>query len=189
MEGKNHQTGYQGNMAYKTNNPLEMTTHIEVKSSTNWLITFVMGIGLLICAFIILIILPIATVQENFFLWILQYIITAIPFIGFSTLFLYFRLWNTFGKTVISIEPDGMTLRYKNKLFTKPKTFLKSEIKDIELRDLTIERNQLGTRYHFSLSGKTYSVLLVKKDEDKRIIDWITEDKASEIVDKIKNAM
>lgn len=162
-----------------------MPIHIEIKNNCNWFITFVMGIGLLICAFIILIILPISTVQENFFLWILQCIMTAIPFIGFFTLFLYFWLWNTFGKKVINVEPDRITLWYKNKLFTKPKTFLKSEIKDIELRDLTIERYKYGTRYHFSLSGKTYSVVLVKKDEEKRIIDWITEDKASEIISKI----
>ncbi|WP_347218560.1 hypothetical protein [Chryseobacterium sp.] len=126
------------------------------------------------------------SIEESYLLSVFSYIIKAIPFTGFFTLFLYVWLWNTFGKTVLSIETDSMTVKYKNKLFTGPKTFLKQEIKDIQTKDLTLEEYKNGVRYHFSWTGSTYSVVLVNKDGEKRIVDWITREKADEIAEKIE---
>ena len=104
----------------------------------------------------------------------------------FFILFLYIWLWNTFGKTVLTIEPEQITVWYKNKLFTGPKTYLKKEIDQILVKNFEVEKYKLGVRYHFSLSGSTYSVVLIQKGNASRIIDWITENKASEITDEIK---
>ncbi|AZA91039.1 Uncharacterised protein [Chryseobacterium nakagawai] len=163
-----------------------MSKIIKIKNRTNWLIAFIMGLALIVCLFIILIIVPLISAEESYFLSIFSYITKVIPFAGFFTLLLYFWLWNTFGKTILSIETDFITVKYKNKLFTRPKTFLKQEIKDIQTKDLTIEEYKNGTRYHFSWTGSTYSVVLVNKDGEKRIVDWITREKADEIIDKIK---
>ncbi|PTT34375.1 hypothetical protein DBR28_13660, partial [Chryseobacterium sp. HMWF028] len=98
----------------------------------------------------------------------------------------YFWLWNTFGKTILTIEPEQITVRYKNKLFTKPKIYLKKEIDQVQVKDFQVEKYKFGTRYHFSLSGSTYSVVLIQSGNETRIVDWITETKASEIADEIK---
>ncbi|PWN63306.1 hypothetical protein [Chryseobacterium oncorhynchi] len=163
-----------------------MPTIIEIKNRTNWVLTIAMSIGLMISFFIILIIILIGLLQSNDFIAVLNVLSMAGVVIGFFILFLYIWLWNTFGKTVFNIETNAITVSYKNKLFAKPKTFLKKEIKDIQAVDYSIESYKYGTRYHFSWTGATYSVVLITRDYEKRIISWITEDKAYEIVDEVK---
>lgn len=159
---------------------------IKIKNRTNWLITFIIGLALIVCLFIILIIVPLMSAEESYFLSIFSYIIKVIPFAGFFTLLLYFWLWNTFGKTILNIKSDSIIITYKNKLFTKPKTFDKQEIKKIETIDLRMESYKFGVRYHFSWTGATYSVVLADRNKETRIVDWITEKEANEIADKIK---
>lgn len=118
--------------------------------------------------------------------FILNYISFVTPFAAFFILFLYIWLWNTFGKTILTVEPEQITVRYKNKLFTSPKTYLKKEIDQIQVKDYQVEKYKFGVRYHFSLSGSTYSVVFIQNGNEIRIIDWITEIKACEIVDEIK---
>ncbi|MGU3375289.1 hypothetical protein [Chryseobacterium sp. M5A1_1a] len=159
---------------------------IEIKNKTNWILAFVLGIGLILLFFVIVIIILMGIIQETDFSSVLNFISFTIPFVGVFILFLYIWLWNTLGKTVLNIETDAITVRYKNKLFTSPKTFLKKEFNDIQTKDFSVEPYKFGVRYHFSWTGATYSVVLVRRDEEKRIIDWITEDKANEIVGEVK---
>lgn len=162
---------------------------INIKNRTNLLLTFILGLALIVCLFIILIIIPLMSVEESYFLSALSYIVKVIPFAVFLTFLLYLWLWNSFGKTILSIETDSITVKYKHKLFTSPKTFLKQKIKDIQTKDLTIEKYKNGIRYHFSWTYSTYSVILTGKDGEKRIVDWITEEKANEITEKIEKIM
>lgn len=164
-----------------------MSTIIKIKNKTNWLLTIILGLGLLILSFIILIIIPLSSLQEESSFFILHYISFTAPFTVFFILFLYIWLWNTFGKTVLTIDPETIKIEYKNKLFASPKTYLKKDINQIEIKDFQVERYKLGVRYHFSLSGSTYSVIFVHNGNETRLIDWITETKASEIVNEIKN--
>lgn len=160
---------------------------LKIKSSLSWAFTFVGGIALIILLFIILIILPLTSAQNTYFLSALSYICSAVPFAAFFIFLLRIWIWNTFGKTILSIEPDAMTVRYKNKLFTHPITYLKKEIDHIETKDLTLEKlNKLGFRFHFSLSSATYSVVIIKENKEIRIVDWITEEKADEITGTLK---
>lgn len=161
----------------------------KIKNKTNWVVTLIFGVGLLMTSLIILIILiiiPLMSMQAEGIFIIFNYILSVIPFAGFFILFLYFWLWNTFGKTVLTIEPEQITIRYKNKLFTAPKVFLKKEIDLVQTKDFTIEKSKWRVRYNFSLSGSTYSVVFIQKDREIRILDWITETKAEEIVNEIK---
>jgi len=160
---------------------------IKIKNKTNWLLTIILGLGLFLLSFTILILIPLISIQEEGFFFFLNYISFTIPFIAFFILFLYIWLWNTFGKTVLTIDPETIKIEYKNKLFASPKTYLKKDINQIEIKDFQVERYKLSVRYHFSLSGSTYSVVFVHNGNEIRIIDWITETKASEIVNEIKN--
>lgn len=164
-----------------------MPTIIKIKNKTNWLLTIILGLGLFLLSFTILILIPLISIQEEGFFFFLNYISFIIPFIAFFILFLYIWLWNTFGKTILTIDSEKVTVRYKNKLFTKPKTYLKKETDQILVKDFQVEKYKFGVRYHFSLSGSTYSVVLIQKDIETRMVDWITESKASEIVNEIKN--
>jgi len=38
----------------------------------------------------------------------------------------------------------------------------------------------------FSISGSTYSVILIQKESEIRIVDWITKVKADEIAGELK---
>lgn len=165
-----------------------MPTIIKIKNKTNWAVTIILGLGLLLLAFIILIIIPLSSLQEESSFFILHYISFAAPFTVFFILFLYIWLWNTFGKTILIIEPEQITVRHKNKLFTSLKTYLKKEIDQIQVKNFQVERYKFGVRYHFSLSGSTYSVVFVHNGNEIRMIDWITETKASEIVNEIKKS-
>jgi hypothetical protein len=162
-----------------------MPITIRIKNKTNWAVTVILGLGLLMASFIILIITPLS-IQADGFSFILGYISSVIPFAAFFVLFLYIWLWNTFGKTILKIEPEKITVRYKNKLFTGSKIYLKKEIDQILVKNFEVEKYKFGVRYHFSLSGSTYSVVLVQKNNETRIVNWITESKANETADEIK---
>lgn len=163
-----------------------MSVTIEIKNRTNWLITFIMGLALIVSTFIILVLIPLMSAKETYFLSIISYLINIIPFVAFFTLFLYFWLWNTFGKTLLIVEQETITVKYKNKLFAGSKIFLKQEIKDIQMMDFKIEKYQFGTRYHFSWVDATYSIVFIFNNDEKRIINWITKEKADEITERIK---
>lgn len=165
---------------------LKMPATIEIKNRTNWLMTLITSLALVILFFIILVIIPLTSAEKTYLLSTLSYIFTVAPFVAFFILFLYLWLWNTFGKTILKIETDSITVIHKNKLFKAPNTFLKQEIKDIQTIDQRIEKYKFGVRYHFSWTGATYSVVLADKNGEKRIVDWITKEKADEIADKIK---
>ncbi|MDQ1855643.1 hypothetical protein [Chryseobacterium sp. WLY505] len=160
---------------------------IEIKNRTNWAVAIILGLGLFILSLIILIIIPLFSIQAEGFFFIINYISFATPFAAFFILFLYIWLWNTFGKTIFSIEPEKITVRYKNKLFTSPRIYLKKEIDQILVKDFQVEKYKFGVRYHLSLSGSTYSVVFIQNGNEIRVINWITETKASEITDEIKN--
>lgn len=163
-----------------------MPITLTIKNKTNWAVTIILGLGLLMASFIILIIIPLMNVESDGFSFILHYISSVIPFAAFFVLFLYIWLWNTFGKTILKIEPEKITVRYKNKLFTGSKIYLKKEIDQILVKNFEVEKYKFGVRYHLSLSGSTYSVVLVQKNNETRIVDWITESKANETADEIK---
>ncbi|SMO93274.1 hypothetical protein SAMN06265171_11342 [Chryseobacterium rhizoplanae] len=86
----------------------------------------------------------------------------------------------------MTIDHETLTVQYKNKLFTSPKTYLKEETDRIGTKNFEVERHQLGVRYHFSISGSTYSVILIQKESEIRIVDWITKVKADEIAGELK---
>ncbi|RXM52561.1 MULTISPECIES: hypothetical protein [unclassified Chryseobacterium] len=163
-----------------------MCTIIKVKNRINWLVTFITSLALIVFLFIIIILIPLVSVKETYFLSVINYLINVIPFVAFFTLFLYFWLWNTFGKTLLIVEQETITIKYKNKLFVGSKIFLKQEIKDIQTIDFKIEKYQFGTRYHFSWVDATYSVVFINNNGEKRIIDWITKEKADEVTERIK---
>ncbi|WP_433625341.1 hypothetical protein [Chryseobacterium cucumeris] len=163
-----------------------MSITIEVKNRTNWIVTIILGLGLFILSLIILIIIPLVSLQAEGVFFIVNYISFATPFTAFFILFLYIWLWNTFGKTIFIIEPEKITVRYKNKLFTSPRIYLKKEIDQILVKDFQVEKYKFGVRYHLSLSGSTYSVVFIQNGNEIRVINWITETKASEIVNEIK---
>ncbi|RLJ34077.1 hypothetical protein CLU97_3570 [Chryseobacterium sp. 7] len=126
-----------------------MLITIKIKNKTNWAVTIVLGLGLLMLSFIILIIIPLTSLQEQGFYAVLNFFSSVTPFAAFFILFLYFWLWNTFGKTILIIEPEQITVRYKNKLFTKPKIYLKKEIEQIMVKDFKVEKSKLGVRYRW----------------------------------------
>ncbi|THV57451.1 hypothetical protein [Chryseobacterium candidae] len=163
-----------------------MPITIKIKNKTNWVVTIILGLGLLLLTFIILIIISLTSLQEQSFFFILYYISFTAPFAAFFILFLYIWLWNTFGKTILIIEPEQITVRYKNKLFASPKIYVKKEIDQIQIKDFQIKKYKFGVRYHFSLSGSTYSVVFIQNRNEIRVIDWITNTKAYEITDEIK---
>lgn len=165
-----------------------MPATIQIKNRTNWAVTIILGLGLLLLTFIILIIIPLLSIQAEGFFFIVNYISFATPFAAFFILFLYIWLWNTFGKTILIIEPEQITVRHKNKLFASPKTYLKKELDQIQVKDFQVEKYKFGVRYHFSLSGSTYSVVFIQNSTEIRVVDWITETRASEIVNEIKKS-
>lgn len=95
---------------------------IKVKNKTNWFLTFVLGFGLIMISFIILVLLPlIAFQQDSFLISLFSYFFSTIPFITFFILFLYIWLWNTFGKTVLKFDDEKIIVIKRCKLFTPAK--------------------------------------------------------------------
>lgn len=158
---------------------------IEVKNKTNWFITVIFGFGLFIATMIIFLLLPLVSAQETYLLSAFSYIFNAIPFLAFYILFLYIWLWNTFGKTILKFDSEKIVVIKKNKLFSKPKTYIRAKIEKICIEDFKIERTKYNVRYHYSWSDSTFSIVFIKNNISIRIIDWITYEKATEILQKI----
>jgi cytochrome b subunit of formate dehydrogenase len=159
---------------------------IKVKYKTNWFVTIIFGFGLLLAGFIIFFLLPLSAFQENsVWLSLFSYASSAVPFLAFFILFLYFWLWNTFGKTVLEYDSEKITVSKKYKLFNKPKTYYRTEIQKIDVEDFQVERTKYNVRYHYSLSGSTFSVVFIYNDLPVRIVDWITYEKANKIADQL----
>jgi hypothetical protein len=113
------------------------------------------------------------------------YILGVAPFVLIFILILYLWLWNTFGKTILNIEPEIITVIKKNKLFSKPKYYKKNEIEKVIVKDYSIEQTKYFTRFNVSFSGSINSIVFVKNGQELRIIDWQKRSTANEIVDKI----
>lgn len=161
---------------------------ITVKNKTNWLLTVILGFGLLVASFIILVLLPLSAFQEDsVWLSLFSFAYSSIPFLAFFLLFLYFWLWNTFGKTVLEYDAEKITVMKKSKLFSKPKIYYRTEIQKIDIEDFKIERTKYNVRYHYSWSGSTFSVVFVINNLQIRIVDWITYEKANEIINEISS--
>ncbi|WP_213277107.1 hypothetical protein [Chryseobacterium indologenes] len=167
-------------------NQLDMPTIIEIKNKTNWLTTFITSIGLIFMFLMVLIIIIFGLLQYNDFFALTSLSSITAVIVCLFIFFLYIWLWNNFGKTVLTIDPETLTIQYKNKLFTSPKIYLKKETDRFETKDFKIEKHQLGVRYHFSISGSTYSVILIQKETETRIVNWLTKDKADEIAGELK---
>ncbi len=163
-----------------------MPATIEIKHKTNWLLTVFTSIALIISFLMGLIMIILGLLQYGNFFAIANCFSIAALAICFFIFLLYIWLWNNFGKTILTIDPETVTITYKNKLFTSPKIYLKKETDHIETKDFMIEKNQFGIRYHFSISGSTYSVILLQKNIKIRIINWITQGKADEIASELK---
>jgi len=160
---------------------------ITVKNKTNWFVTIVFGFGLLLTSFIIFILIPLSVFQEDSALAsIFSYTRILVPFGAFFVLFLYFWLWNTFGKTVLEFDSKKIVVTKKYKLFNTPKIYYRSEIQKIDIEDFRIERTQYNVRYHFSWSDSTFSLIFIHHNLTIRIVDWLTYEKAKEVLNMIQ---
>ena len=162
-----------------------MTEIIAIKNKPNWIIALIFPFGLLILILIMLVLLPIVSVSDTYLLSALNYVFSLIPFLGFFILFLYIWLWNTFGKVILEISPEKIKVTHKNKLFNKPKEYLKSEIEKISIVDYGIEKIKYYTRLNYSFSNSTYSITIQKGGENIRIVDWLSNERANNILEKI----
>lgn len=162
-----------------------MIEKVEIKNKTNWTLSFIGSIALIVMLFLIFILIPLATIQKTYFLSIIFYILGVAPFVMIFILILYLWLWNTFGKTILNIEPEIITVIKKNKLFSKPKFYKKNEIEKVIVKDYSIEQTKYFTRFNVSFSGAINSIVFVKNGQELRIIDWQKRSTANEIVDKI----
>jgi len=144
-------------------------------------LTFVLGFGLIMISFIILVLLPlIAFQQDSFLLSLFFYVFSTIPFITFFILFLYIWLWNTFGKTVLEFDDEKFIVIKKHKLFTPPKTYYRKNIK-IGIEDFKIEKTKYFTRNNIFTSS-TFSIVFHQNNRIIRIIDWQSPKKSEEIL-------
>ena len=163
-----------------------MNIKIEIKNKTNWLLTIIGLIAIVVLSILILFIIPLFSVQETYLMSILSYVMNVSIFIAFFILFLTIWLWNTFGKTILNIDEEKIIVIKKFKLFSKPKIYLKEEVEKIEIKDYRIEKSKYYTRYNFSLTNATNSIVILTNNEI-RMVDWITKEKAIDIVEKIEN--
>lgn len=169
---------------------LEMNTKkIIVKNRTNWFLALILTISLIILLFMIVVILPLMTIQSTYFLSIACYLYSLILPLSFFIFFLYIWLWNTFGKTVLEIYSDRIVVSTKYKLFNKPKIYLKSEIQKIDILDLSIERTKYNFRLNYLFSNSNQSIVLFMNNETIRIIDWLQLHEAHKILEQIKQGL
>lgn len=166
--------------------PFEKFEKIEVKNKTNWLLALILPIPLLVLLLIIFVLLPLFSLKGSIILSILNYLYTAAIPAGFFMLFLYIWLWNTFGKTILEVSPNQIRVRTKNKLFSKSKTYFKSEIQKIGILDLSIERTRYHIRPNYLFSNTNQSVIITVNYFDIRIVDWLTIEAAQNMVKKIE---
>ena len=165
-----------------------MKEKIEVKNKTNWLLAIILPFALLILLVLILVLLPLFSFRHSVLISIFNYCYSACLPIVFFVFFLYVWLWNTFGKTVLEISSTEINVRQKNKLFSKPKIYLKSEIKDIGILDLSIEKTRYHIRPNYLFSSSNQSITITTAYDQKRIVDWLTPDQANDLLTNIKLA-
>lgn len=163
-----------------------MTHIIKVKNKTNWMMSIFRAFALIIITFVIIVVVPLATIQETYFLSILTFLITVIPFLIFFIIILHLWLWNVFGKTIIEKQLGEIIVAKKYNLFFKTKTY--STIDKIIIKNYKIERRGYYTRYNFSFSNAVYSIVFIVDEKEIRIIDWLTEKKANEILKFINDS-
>jgi hypothetical protein len=159
---------------------------IKVKNKTNWLNTIVLGFGLILASIIIFVLLPLISVQETYLLSAITYIIKVIPFLAFYIVFLYLWLWNTFGKTILKFDAEKIIIIKKYKLFSKPKTYFRTEIEKISVDDFKIEKTKYFTRNNI-FTNYTFSIVFTVNKLPIRIVDWLSHEKADEILNDIKS--
>lgn len=162
-----------------------MTEIIAIKNKPNWIIALTFPFGLLILILIMLVLLPIFSVRNTYLLSALSYVFSLIPFLGFFILFLYIWLWNTFGKVILEISPEKIKVTNKNKLFNKPKEYLKSEIQKISIVDFGVEKTKYYIRLNYLFSNSNYSITIQKGGENIRIVDWLNSERANNILEKL----
>lgn len=159
--------------------------NIKVNNKTNWFLTLVLGFGLIMISFIILVLLPLAAFQQNsFLLSLFFYFFSTIPFLAFFILFLYIWLWNTFGKTVLEFDNEKIIVIKKFKLFTPVKTYYRKDIK-IGIEDFKIEKTKYFTRNNIFTSS-TFSIVFHQNNRIIRIIDWQSLKRSEEIMKVIQ---
>ncbi|KAF2333731.1 hypothetical protein [Flavobacterium daemonense] len=162
-----------------------MNEIITIKNKPNWIITIILPFGLIILIFIMLVILPFTSIKNTYLLSALSYTFSLIPFLAIFILFLNIWLWNTFGKVILEISPEKIKVTNKNKLFNKPKEYLKSEIEKIFIFDFGIENTQYYTRMNYLFSNSNYSIIIQKAGKNIRIVDWLNNERAKSILEKI----
>lgn len=157
-----------------------MSNKTEIKNKTNWFMSIFGAVALILLMFAIIIVLPLATIHETYFLSVLIFLITAIPFLSFFILILHLWLWNTFGKTILEKKSGEVTVTKKWNLFFRKKSYVK--IDKVIIKNYRIERSGYYTRSNFSLSGAVHSIVFIINNEEIRIVDWLTEKRAKEIL-------
>jgi hypothetical protein len=162
-----------------------MSEIITIKNKPNWIIAIIFPFGLLILIFIMLLILPFFSIKNTYLLSALSYIFSLIPFLGIFIFFLNIWLWNTFGKVILEISPEKIKVTNKNKLFNKPKEYLKSEIEKICILDFGIEKTKYYTRTNNLFSNFNYSITFQKAGTNIRIVDWLNIERANDILEKL----
>lgn len=162
-----------------------MSEIVAIKNKPNWVIALTFPFVLLLLILIILVFLPIVSVSNTYLLSALDYVFSLIPFLGFFILLLYIWLWNTFGKVILEISPEKIRITNKNKLFNKPKEYLKSEIQNIGIVDFGVEQIRFYTRLNYLFSNSNYSITIQKGGEAIRIVDWLSYEEAQNILKKI----
>jgi len=162
-----------------------MTEIIAIRNKPNWIIALILPFVLLILILIMLVLLPIFSIRNTYLLSALSYVFSLIPFLVIFIVILYIWLWNTFGKVILEISPEKIKVTNKNKLFNKPKEYLKSEIQKISIVDFGVEKTKYFTRLNYIFSNSNYSITIQKGGEEIRIVDWLSEERANNILEKI----
>lgn len=162
-----------------------MSEIIIIKNKPHWIIALTFPFVLLVLIMIMLVFLPIFSASNTYLLSIINYIFALIPFLGFFILFLYIWLWNTFGRVIIEICPQKVKVTNKNKLFDKPKEYLRSEIEKISIVNFDIERTRYFIRLNYLFSNSHYSIAIKKGSHIIRIVDWLSNERAKDILKKL----
>ena len=158
---------------------------IIIKNKPNWIIALTFPFVLLVLIMIMLVFLPILSASNTYLLSIINYIFALIPFLVFFILFLYIWLWNTFGKVILEISPQKVKVTNKNKLFNKPKEYLRPEIEKISIVNFDIEKTRYFTRLNFLFSNSNYSITIKKGSHIIKIVDWLSHERAKDILEKL----
>ncbi|MDH6253170.1 hypothetical protein M2347_002897 [Chryseobacterium sp. H1D6B] len=154
---------------------------IEIKNKTNWFVTILLTPALLFLILVLFLIIPLISIQDTYLLSAVIYLWSSIPFAGLFILLLHIWLWNTFGKTILNIDSEKLIIHKKYRIFGKTKVFNRTAIEKVEVKDFKIEKFKYNSKYHYSHSNSTYSVVIIYNNQAVRIVNWIQSEKAEEI--------